>query len=46
MESQPQDPEFRNNPENSHPCIMQEAKSLKRPSFLAIPQSFCYSPMC
>ena len=21
MESQPQDPEFRNNPENFHPCI-------------------------
>ena len=22
MESQPQNPEFRNNPENFHPCIM------------------------
>ena len=23
MESQPQNPEFRNNPENFHPCIQQ-----------------------
>ena len=23
MESQPQNPEFRNNPENFHPCIME-----------------------
>ena len=22
MESQPQNPEFRNNPENFHPCVM------------------------
>ena len=24
MESQPQNPEFRNNPENFHPCIIHE----------------------
>ena len=24
MESQPQNPEFRNNPENFHPCIWKE----------------------
>ena len=26
MESQPQNPEFRNNPENFHPCFNQVAK--------------------
>ena len=28
MESQPQNPEFRNNPENFHPCIKRETKVL------------------
>ena len=27
MESQPQNPEFRNNPENFHPCYIQELYS-------------------
>ena len=28
MESQPQNPEFRNNPENFHPCISSKARGL------------------
>ena len=28
MESQPQDPEFRNNPETFHPCIIRESNCL------------------
>ena len=28
MESQPQNPEFRNNPENFHPCIFNESRGL------------------
>ena len=28
MESQPQNPEFRNNPENFHPCVCLEAHLL------------------
>ena len=31
MESQPQNPEFRNNPENFHPCV-QRVKAVK-PTF-------------
>ena len=30
MESQPQNPEFRNNPENFHPCISSVNLILKR----------------
>ena len=30
MENQPQNPEFRNNPENFHPCILQKLRRLKR----------------
>ena len=29
MESQPKNPEFRNNPENFHPCIKQYMKERK-----------------
>ena len=35
MESQPQNPEFRNNPENFHPCIHCNV-SLKRPLVLRL----------
>ena len=28
MESQPQNPEFRNNPENIHPCLTQKGNPL------------------
>ena len=28
MESQPQNPEFRNNPENFHPCVSSKARGL------------------
>ena len=28
MESQPQNPEFRNNPENFHPCTLPQEKGL------------------
>ena len=28
MESQPQDPEFRNNPENFHTCVYSQVKNV------------------
>ena len=38
MESQPQNPEFRNNPENFHPCIMkvEQNKNFKYPIFCLV----------
>ena len=30
MESQPQNPEFRNNPENFHPCVRMKFRLCKR----------------
>ena len=33
MESQPQNPEFRNNPENYHPCICGVKCSIRKESF-------------
>ena len=33
MESQPQNPEFRNNPENFHPCILESSSSSQTDSF-------------
>ena len=35
MESQPQNPEFRNNPENFHPCIGSDGKLVFEPNWKA-----------
>ena len=35
MESQPQNPEFRNNPENFHPCVSVRSEGLEKLHVLA-----------
>ena len=51
MESQPQNPEFRNNPENIHPCELIENKLTNLPYYKIIVTSsklraFIISPSC
>ena len=45
MESQPQDPEFRNNPENFHPCFEHPNMSIfmeKKTFTILHPKIFAY----
>ena len=42
MESQPQNPEFRNNPENFHPCVLRNYHN-KPHSFMSDPTATMYS---
>ena len=43
MESQPQNPDFRNNPKNFHPCLHSEARDLKFGGSLFLLPYFMYA---